>query len=196
MQRGIKIVESNLVWLHRLMDAVLPICILYFSTLLYSVHWHDRYIIMGTLGGMLFILSSQASGTYRNWHGLSFFSSIKTILKSWLWTWAVLIIIAFLYKDTQNFSRFVIALWALLTPFTLIIYRLLLRAILIRYRKHSSRSRNIAIAGAGKVGQHMANIIKSNEWLGFNIVAFLMITPNLLAVKSMRFLLLAQPMKS
>jgi undecaprenyl-phosphate glucose phosphotransferase len=172
MQRGIKLIESNVVWLHRIIDAALPIFILYISTLLYAVQWHDRYIIMGTLAGLLFTLSSQTNGTYRNWHGLSFFSSIKTILKSWLWTWAVLIIIAFLYKDTHNFSRFVIILWALFTPFTLVLYRLLLRAVLIRYRKYGSRSRNVAITGAGKVGQHMANLIQSNKWLGYNVVAF------------------------
>jgi undecaprenyl-phosphate glucose phosphotransferase len=180
MQRGIKIVESNLVWLHRMIDAILPICVLYMSTLAHSVQWHDRYIIMGTLGGLIFILSSQASGTYRNWYGLSIFSSIKTILRSWLLTWAVLIIIAFLYKDAQNFSRLVIALWAIFTPLAMIGYRLLLRVILVKYRKRSSQSRNIAIAGAGKVGQYMANLIQSNKWLGYTVVAFYDDNPKLI----------------
>ena len=166
MLHGIKIIESSFVWFHRIIDSVLPISILFAITNAYPVQWQDHYIITGVLGGLLFILSAQSVGVYDNWRGLSYFSSIKLILSSWILTWMALIVLAFLYKNTSSFSRIVISSWGLLTPLTLISYRLLIRSSLASYRQHTNHATNIGIAGAGKVGQHIANIIQTNKWLG------------------------------
>ena len=172
MHRGIKTVESSFVWFHRVIDAIVPVIFLIMTTRLHSVPWHDRYSIMGLIGGLLFILFAQATGTYTNWRGRAYTSSIKLIIQSWMLTWMVLIVIAFIYKDTHNFSRYSVILWAIVTPLVFISYRLLIRIILARYREHSGNARNIAIIGAGKVGQHIASFIQSNHWLGYNIVAY------------------------
>jgi len=183
MHRGIKTVESSFVWIHRVIDSLLPIATLFIATYFHSVVWHERYIIMGILGGLIFILSAQATGTYSNWRGRSYFSSIKLILNAWLITWMVLIVIAFLYKDTHNFSRFAVSIWALLTPLILIFYRLVIRVMLARYRQYTGNARNIAIVGAGKVGQHIASFIQKNPWLGYNLVAYFDDNPSLLNSK-------------
>ena len=180
MLHGIKIIESSFVWFHRIIDSVLPISILFAITNAYPVQWQDHYIITGVLGGLLFILSAQSVGVYDNWRGLSYFSSIKLILSSWILTWMALIVLAFLYKDTSSFSRIVISSWGLLTPLTLISYRLLIRSSLASYRQHTNHATNIGIAGAGKVGQHIANIIQTNKWLGYNITAYFDDAPELL----------------
>jgi len=179
MHRGLKIVESNLVWFHRIIDGLVPTMILYITMTVYSTSWHDRYLIIGFLGGLIFIFISQANGAYRNWNDPTYLSGIKTIFKSWLWTWAALIVLAFLYKDTQHFSRVAIATWAIFTPIGLITYRILVKSFLIKYRQNSSFSRNVAIVGAGKVGQHIANLIKTNSWLGYNLVAYFDDNPKL-----------------
>lgn len=172
MQGGIKNIESNIIWFHRLIDALLPCFILYVTTNLFSIQWHERYIVMGVLGGILFISTSQAIGSYRNWNDPSIFSNTKNILKSWAWTWGVLIVIAFLYEDIHNFSRLTISSWALITPLTMISYRILVKALLIKHRKYALKKRSIAIVGAGKVGQHMSKLITLNPLLGYHVVGF------------------------
>ncbi len=172
MHRVIKTGESSFVWFHRIIDSITPLIVLFFATYLHSVTWHDRYIIIGILGGLIFILLAQTSGIYNNWRGRSYFSSIKLILRSWFLAWMLLIVLAFLYKDTNNFSRYVLGLWAIFTPIILIMYRLTIRLILSKYRQHTGKAIKIAIVGAGKVGQHIASFIQSNHWTGYELVAY------------------------
>jgi putative colanic acid biosynthesis UDP-glucose lipid carrier transferase len=87
-------------------------------------------------------------------------------------TWATLIVIAFLYDDTQNFSRFAITVWAISTPALLITYRLIIRLVLIKFRANGKNIKTVAIVGAGKVGRHVASIINNNKWLGYKADAF------------------------
>jgi putative colanic acid biosynthesis UDP-glucose lipid carrier transferase len=127
---------------------------------------------MGVLGGFVFVTSAQIVGIYQNWRGRPFFNSIKLILKAWILTWAILIVIAFLYKDASNFSRLAVTTWALVTPAALIGYRLLIRLLLSHYRMQDKNCRTIAIVGAGKVGQHLASVIQDTPWLGYRVIGF------------------------
>jgi putative colanic acid biosynthesis UDP-glucose lipid carrier transferase len=183
MHNGIKTVESSFVWFHRIIDSILPLAILLTITHIYSIPLHDRYITMGILGGLIFILSAQATGAYSNWRGRSIFSSIRLLLKSWALTWVLLIIIAFLYKDATGYSRLTVTTWAIVTPIVLITYRILIRILLSKYRVSSGNARNIAIVGAGKVGQHIASFIQSNHWVGYNLVAYFDDNPSLHGTK-------------
>jgi putative colanic acid biosynthesis UDP-glucose lipid carrier transferase len=172
MHRGIKTIESSFVWFHRITDSVLPLVTLLTITHFYSIPLHDRYIITGLLGGLIFILLAQATGTYGNWRGRSIFSSIRLLLKAWVLTWMLLIVTAFLYKDSSSFSRLTLSTWAITTPALLILYRVIIISLLIKYSLAHGNTRNIAIVGAGKVGLYIASFIKSNQWVGYNLVAY------------------------
>lgn len=173
MHITIKPDTSGFVWTHRLADLTLPFLLIYaVIDFILGYPWADRYAIMGILGSFVFVTSAQIVGIYQNWRGRPFFNSIKLILKAWALTWTILIVIAFLYKDANNFSRLAVGLWALITPLALIGYRLLVRVILSKYRMQGKNVRQIAIIGAGKVGQHLASVISSTPWLGYKIVGF------------------------
>jgi len=172
MHITIKPDTSGFVWLHRLVDILMPFLLLYGIIETLNYPWAERYAIMGILGGFVFVASAQVVGIYQNWRGRPFFNSVKMILKGWALTWGILIVIAFLYKDANNFSRLVVGLWAIITPITLIGYRLFIRLILSKYRMQGKNVRKIAIIGAGKVGQHLALAIQNTPWLGYKIVGF------------------------
>ncbi len=172
MYNAIKPDSSGFVWTHRITDLILPFVVLYLVMMLASYPWSDRYTIMGVLGGFVFVTSAQFVGIYQNWRGRPFFNSIKLILQAWALTWAILIVIAFLYKDAQNFSRLAVTTWALITPLFLIGYRLLVRMFLSRYRMQGKNVRKAVIIGAGKVGQHLHNVLKANPWMGYKVVGF------------------------
>lgn len=179
MKFRIKPDVSTFVWLHRFLDASLPFIILVCTTYLLNINWHDRYLVMGIVGSFLFIFFANIFGIYTSWRGRPLFASVKLILSAWFITWATLIIIAFLYKDAENFSRLTVSIWAISVPITLIIYRLLIRTLLGKYRAHGYNSKKIAIIGAGKVGQDLCATINSNKWLGFEISAYIDDNPNL-----------------
>jgi putative colanic acid biosynthesis UDP-glucose lipid carrier transferase len=173
MQLLIKPNTSLFLWFHRLIDLVIPFLMLWVIVefvLMYS--WAERYSILGILGSLVLVMSSQIVGIYQNWRGRPFLNSIKLILKAWLLTWAALIVIAFLYKDAENFSRLATGLWAITTPLVLISYRLLVRLLLSKYRMQGYNTRKIAIIGAGKVGLHLAETLQANKWLGYEIIGF------------------------
>ena len=164
--------KSGFVWLHRFIDSLLPISSLYIINWLLNIPWHDRYLAMGVIGGFIFVFASQQVGVYQNWRGRALFSSAKLIINAWLITWALLIITAFLYKDTDNFSRLSVTSWALITPLLLISYRLIIRIVIGKYRSQGKNSKQIAIIGAGSVGQQIATIFQENSWLGYKVAAF------------------------
>lgn len=164
--------RSTFVNLHRAIDLVLPFILLSLVTLLFNIPFQERYQIMGVTAGVLMLLTSQFTGVYESWRGRSIFQSSKLIMQAWLITWAILIIIAFWYKDASNFSRLAVTSWAILVMFTLIAYRVMIRFALILLRESTQSHRNIVIIGAGKIGKQLAKNINDNSWLGYKVTAF------------------------
>jgi Undecaprenyl-phosphate glucose phosphotransferase len=180
MEILIKPDNSSFVWLHRIADLLLPLILLIIITHLYQVPWHDRYSVLGILGGLIFTTFAQMVGIYQNWRGRPITVSMNLIFKAWFLTWALLIILAFLFKDAENFSRFVTTAWATTTLIVLIGYRVGIRLILSNARAKGKNNRKIAIVGAGKVGQHLANVIQQNDWLGYQIIGYYDDNPELI----------------
>jgi putative colanic acid biosynthesis UDP-glucose lipid carrier transferase len=164
--------RSTFVWIHRTIDLVLPILLLILITSLLNIPWHERYEVMGVIAGFLLMLTSQFTGLYESWRGRSIFQSAKLIMKAWLITWAILIILAFWYKDTSSYSRLAVTSWAIITMFSLVLYRIVIRSILIIFRQSGNNIKSVAIVGAGKVGQQLAKNINENPWLGYKVTAF------------------------
>ena len=172
MLPSIKAERSGYEWLHRFFDSVFPLLVLLALTVVYAVEWHDRYSLLGLLGGFLFVTANQMIGTYNGWKGRSLWTSIRMVSKAWFLTWVVMIILAFLFKRSSEFSRVVTFGWALATFFVLIGYRVLIRLYLRYYWRNGCSVRRIAIVGAGKTGKHLARVIKNNCYLGYQIVGY------------------------
>lgn len=168
----IRNIESSFVWLHRVLDIVVPIAILALIAEIYQITWHDRYSIMGLLGGLALTFFNQATGVYTGWRGRSLFAGFKKILQAWGLTWMFLIVLAFMLKDAANFSRLTITLWALITPIALLSYRFIIRLIMARLRTKGWGTKNIALIGAGTLGQRVAETLNKAKMFGYNPIAF------------------------
>ncbi|MCW8918053.1 MAG: undecaprenyl-phosphate glucose phosphotransferase [Gammaproteobacteria bacterium] len=174
----IRITDSSFVWLHRALDIAVPFGLLYLIAVGYGIPWQDRYSIMGLIGGLSFTFFNQATGVYTGWRGRSLFAGFRKVLQAWGITWMFLIILAFMLKDVANFSRLTVTLWALITPIALFTYRFLIRLILARLRAQEWNRRNIAIIGAGHLGQRLAETLNQSKMFGYNPVAFYDDAPN------------------
>jgi putative colanic acid biosynthesis UDP-glucose lipid carrier transferase len=174
----IRSIDSSFVWLHRILDIAVPLAILYLIATLYDVPWHERYGIMGLIGGLSLTFFNQATGVYNGWRGRSLIAGCNKVLKAWGLTWMFLIVLAFLLKDAENYSRVTVTLWALITPFALFGYRFFIRLGLAHLRVRGWNTKRIAIIGAGVLGQRIAKTLQGSTMLGYNPVAFYDDDPN------------------
>lgn len=168
----IRNIDSSFVWLHRVLDIAVPVAVLYLIAHLYGINWQDRYWVMGLLGGLSLTFFNQATGVYTGWRGRSLFSGTYKVLQAWGLTWMFLIVLAFLLKDSANFSRVTITLWAILTPVVLFLYRLMIRLLLAYLRGKGLNEKRVAIVGAGILGQRVASLLEESHMLGYSPVAF------------------------
>ena len=163
---------SFTVWIHRALDAILPIPTLYISSLLYNNAWSDKYLILGILGGLLLVIFSQGSGVYSLWRGRTLFAGFKLVIQAWIFSWLAILAIAFLLKDSSHFSRIIVASWAIATPLVLFLYRFVLRYLMGYFRSKGWNTSRVAIIGAGDLGQRLGVTLQSAKMLGYQPLAY------------------------
>lgn len=184
---SIKESDSLLVWFHRLIDILSPMLVLYLAVLYYQpeIATLEHYINLGLFSGLLFVVFTQASGVYTQWRGRSLYSGLRKIITAWLFTWLVLIVLVFLFKRTEDFSRFILVSWFLLTPALLLFYRALIR---FTFRRASGRGwyqKRIAFVGMGSLGQRLTKTMQVNSLLGYQVYGFWDDEPNLKAAEEL-----------
>ena len=161
--------RSLFILVKRLLDILLPCGTLYISLVVYSVPWNDNYRLLGILGGFIFTAANQFYGSYDNWRGRSMFDTVKMLSKAWGATLAMLVTVVFLLKQSQDISRFVFVLWALLTFLTILFFRYMSRQALRFLFKRGFAVKKIAIAGGGKVGRHLIQLFRNSPCFGYII---------------------------
>ncbi len=172
MVSNVKESISFTVWLHRVLDLTLPSLTLYLSSQLYNNVWSDKYLILGVLGGLFLVLFSQGAGVYSQWRGRTLFSGFKLFIQAWIFTWLALLALAFLLKDSSHFSRIIVTIWAISTPITLFLYRLVFRYLLGYLRTKGWNTTRVAIIGAGDLGQRLAKTLLDAKMLGYQPCEF------------------------
>lgn len=166
----IRNMESSYVWLHRILDFLIPPLILYIATQAYNLEWVTRYQNLALFSGLLILATNQFNGLYHSWRGRSLFQGSKILIKSWLLVFAILIIFAFVMKITEHYSRFILGIWFITTPTLLIIYRIVLRNILAILYIKGRFTKMAAIYGCGSCSEQIEKIFNTNSWLGYRII--------------------------
>lgn len=179
----IRSIESSFVWVHRILDIAVPVTVLYLLAAAYRVQWNDSYWTMGLIGGFALVFFNQATGVYSGWRGRSLFAGCKRVLQAWVLTWMFLVVLAFLLKSSEHFSRLTVSLWAVLTPIGLFGYRLIIRLILGQLRATGWNKKRIAIIGAGVLGERIAATLNEAKMFGYTPTAFYDDDPEKLASK-------------
>jgi len=94
-------IDSSFVWLHRLIDTLIPPATLFLCTIIYGQDWNTFNHVfshVAVLSGLLLPIMNQFNSLYRGWRGRSIFEGSRIVLQSWLMVWILLIVIAFLLK--------------------------------------------------------------------------------------------------
>jgi len=163
-------IDSSFVWLHRLIDTLIPPTVLFLLLQNRGINWIIIYQNAAILSGLLLPLMGQLCSVYHSWRGRSLFEGSRIIFQSWIMTWAVLIILAFLFKVSAQYSRVVLSEWFLFTPIILISYRIVIRTLLANLYTAGKFVKKVAIYGSGESYEHLSKIFSRNSRLGYQLV--------------------------
>lgn len=154
--------------IQRFIDIAMIALSLLVSISYYDQKWDMHYSVAAILAVFLFHFTSELDKLYISWRGLSLFTELKKTFVHWFVSASVIFLLVILL-DTQYFlMESVRILWFALGSLFLVGYRILLRFVLSNLRRKGFNTRSVVIAGAGKLGCHLAKKVLTNSSLGMN----------------------------
>jgi len=162
--------SSKLIFIHRLMDGAIIIYSLYICVQIFNIPSMSQYGLAGVTAVLLFLFFAEVNGAYHSWRSEPIRREIYRVLIVWVWVIGSLVILAFLFKTSEHYSRRVILTWLMLVPALLILLRVGVRLWLHSLRKRGWNSRSVVIAGGGKMTGKLLAQIESAPWMGMKVV--------------------------
>jgi putative colanic acid biosynthesis UDP-glucose lipid carrier transferase len=149
--------------------------VLLISVLLYAiVSWYGAsnvyYPLIGLSAAIFYVLLSEIVNANFDFYRVSLLREI--IVTSILWCFVVFsaIVLLFVLKESESYSRFVILIWSLTVPFVLCAWHYLARNYISSHIMQSGNMPKAVIIGSGELAEKVKNVLVSNAWLGFNFV--------------------------
>ncbi|AHF01134.1 polyprenyl glycosylphosphotransferase [Thiomicrospira aerophila AL3] len=113
-------------FLYALIDLTFPLFLLYgLHALLLDQAWLEKYTWLGGLAGIAMVIGVRLLRGYSRYSERSIAQKLALIFKVWMLTVLLLIFLAFLHLVAQDYSRKLVISWAIITPFVLLLLRLL-----------------------------------------------------------------------
>lgn len=164
--------QSKLSWVHRMIDVLLLICMLFVSTWLYDVSWNEHYDIALASAVTLLILFSAQHDLYRSWRVYGLMQELLQLYVVWAYVIVGLLLFAFVTKTTTEYSRLAISTWLILAPAFMTFSRLVMRNILYSLRKRGWNTRSAVVVGANEQGVRFAKTLTDANWMGLMFRGF------------------------
>lgn len=128
------------------------------------------WIIVVLISMLIFLISSQSVGLYRSWRSEGFIRQVAPVFSAVGLTGVGLLLLNYLFKLTEVYSRDVFFLWLFSAPVLILIWRGLFSLLLIFLRKQGLNVRRVAILGATAQGAELASIMLSDPTLGLRLI--------------------------
>ncbi len=162
--------SSKLGMLHRLLDGAIILAVLWLCGYLYHVDFYRYQGLAAAWAIVFFMFFAEIKGVYHSWRLDSIRSEAIRVVGVWVAMLCTLIVVAFMTKISDQFSRVVIVAWGLGTPVVLVLLRILVRSALRLLRREGRNSRTLAFAGAGDTCRKVAAMIEAAPWMGLNAI--------------------------
>ncbi|BHH82994.1 undecaprenyl-phosphate galactose phosphotransferase WbaP [Desulforhopalus sp. 52FAK] len=94
------------------------------------------------------------------------------ILKAWGAVIGLLLFYFFIFKISIAYSRVVILIWSITTPFLIFIIHLAARKLLRSFRTRGKNVRRAVIVGGGDLGVNLVKELESMPWAGIEVLGF------------------------
>lgn len=127
-------------YFYALSDFLLPLLLLWvLQGLLTDQPWKEIYFWLGAVAGGAMVLGVRLLNGYSRYSERSIAQKLQLVFSVWILIVLGLIFIAFLHVVAQQFSRKVIVVWAIATPFVLLAVRILINRFCYAAEKNSTR---------------------------------------------------------
>ncbi|MDH5232556.1 MAG: undecaprenyl-phosphate glucose phosphotransferase [Gammaproteobacteria bacterium] len=163
---------GKLSFLYRLLDITLIVCSLYVIAMIYGVQWSEVYSLASMTVVALMLFFSSRNELYRSWRVTGVYRELWALYTTWAKVLLGLLVFAFIFKLTSQYSRVTIGLWALVAPTLMTVSRLFVRNLARELRERGYNTRTVAIAGANKHGLEIKRNIQQASWMGLNFIGF------------------------
>lgn len=97
------------------------------------------------------------------------------LFKAWSATFCFLVVMAFLTKQSETYSRLLVAELFVIGYFVQLFLHIVVREVQKRFMAHSYRMENALIIGAGELASFLYQKISNNPWLGERVVGCVLI---------------------
>lgn len=129
------------------------------------------YSVLLLLLAMVMVFSYNQFGVYRS--NSSFTRKALTLFKAWSLTFGFLLVVGFVTKQTDVFSRLLLGQLFIAGYLLQVFLQYLSREIQIRVMVHAVPAENVLIVGTGKLASYLQNKISGNPWLNQKVVGCL-----------------------
>lgn len=164
--------DSQLQLFQRIVDALLIIASLRLAASIYNVPWHDQYMIFALVLVGIFYTSSKITHLYQSYRVGGMIEEIQRVTATWVLTIAGGLVFGYVFKTTHIYSRVAIGIAIIGTPLILIVWRWVIRQILMSMRNHGRNTRSVVIVGTNQTARELARSIDARPWTGLRIKGF------------------------
>lgn len=129
------------------------------------------YTVLLLILAMVMVFAYNQFGVYRS--NSSFTRKALTLFKAWSLTFGFLLVVGFVTKQTDVFSRLLLGQLFIAGYLLQVFLQYLSREIQIRVMVHAVPAENVLIVGTGKLASYLQNKISGNPWLNQKVVGCL-----------------------
>lgn len=164
--------HSKLLALARLIDGLYIYVTLWTATYIRDIDWQTHYGWLALAGLLLYNFFAEYNEIYYEWRGSSIYREAARIALAWFGAVVALIVIGFMTKTSEAYSRIVIISWIILTPLCIILWHAGCRIALGYLRSQGRNMRTIAVVGANELGRRLTQSFASMPWLGYRNLGY------------------------
>lgn len=163
-------------FIYRLLDlcvlfSSLPIAIwLYGMTVEHGITLQQEYLIAPLVVSVAFLYIAESFDLYRSWRVGHFAEMILVLFACISVSFVIAVMLAFLLKESEEFSRVTIVLWFVLSSSLSFLWRLLKREYIKACHKVGINIKRVAIIGATDSGNNLLTEIRIRDELGYEVV--------------------------
>ena len=106
---------------------------------------------------------------------VGFTLKVFRLFKAWTATFAFLVAVAFLTKQSEQYSRVLVAQIFLLGFSAQLLLHIAMHAAQKKILKHSTQAENVLIIGSGRLANYLYRKISDNPWIGEQVVGCVLI---------------------
>jgi len=131
----------------------------------------QNYLSISIVAAVFSLLIFPLYGLYHSWRGKSLFDQVRSVLIGWGTVLGSVIVLLFLLKYSEQFSRSWLLQWFILGTFFILFIRLLTYWLLGLMRSKGFNYRSVVVVGAGDLGKEVLDRVSSSSWTGFKVTA-------------------------